>query len=63
MNTSTSTTLYFFDISPVSCDRTLVSNTFTIDNGMLEKTLEFALGEWLLSIYTATSEEKRCNII
>jgi hypothetical protein len=32
-------------------------NTFTIDQGILEKTLEFAPGEWLLSSYIATGIE------
>lgn len=34
--------------------RGLVSETFTIDKGILEKTLEFAPGELLLSSYIAT---------
>jgi hypothetical protein len=34
-----------------------ISNTFTIDNGILEKTLEFAPGDWLLSSYIATGIE------
>lgn len=34
-----------------------VSNTFMIDQGILEKTLEFAPGEWLLSSYIATGIE------
>ena len=39
------------------CDRSVVSNTFMIDQGILEKTLEFAPGEWLLSSYIATGIE------
>jgi hypothetical protein len=35
----------------------VVSNTFTIDNGILEKALEFAPGEWLLSSYIAIGIE------
>jgi len=35
----------------------LVSNTFTIDQGILEKMLEFAPREWLLSSYIATGME------
>jgi len=35
----------------------LVSNTFTIDQGIREKMLEFAPGEWLLSSYIATGME------
>ena len=38
-------------------DRSVVSNTFMIDLGILEKTLEFAPGEWLLSSYIATGIE------
>jgi len=38
-------------------DRSVVSNTFMIDQGILEKTLEFAPGEWLLSSYIATGIE------
>lgn len=36
---------------------TLVSNTFTIDQGILEKTLGFATREWLLSSYIAIGME------
>lgn len=35
-------------------DRIVVSNTFALDLGILDKTLEFAPGEWLLSSYIAT---------
>jgi DNA helicase HerA-like ATPase len=45
---------YFVGTLPRPYDRNVVSNTFTIDNGILEKTLEFAPGEWLLSSYIAT---------
>jgi len=38
-------------------DRTVVSDTFTIDKQILEKTLEFAPGEWLLSSFIATGME------
>ncbi len=48
---------YFVGTLPRPYDRTLVSDTFMIDQGMLEKTLEFAPGEWLLSSYTATGIE------
>ncbi|MFB0569176.1 MAG: ATP-binding protein [Nitrososphaeria archaeon] len=48
---------YFVGPLPRPYDRTLVSNTFTIDQGILEKTLEFAPGEWLLSSYIATGTE------
>jgi hypothetical protein len=45
---------------PRPYDRNVVSSTFTIDQGILEKTLEFAPGEWLLSSYIAMGIE---NII
>ena len=48
---------YFVGTLPRPYDRALVSNTFMIDQGILEKTLEFAPGEWLLSSYTATGIE------
>ena len=37
--------------------RSLVSNTFTIDQSILEKTLESAPEEWRLSSYIATGTE------
>jgi hypothetical protein len=48
---------YFIGPLPRPYDRNLVSSTFTIDQGILEKTLEFAPGEWLLSSYVATGME------
>jgi uncharacterized protein len=48
---------YFVGTLPRPYDRNVVSNTFTIDNRILEKTLEFAPGEWLLSSYIATGIE------
>ena len=48
---------YFIGTLPRPYDRNLVSNTFAIDQGILEKTLEFAPGEWLLSSYIATGIE------
>ncbi len=48
---------YFVGTLPRPYDRALVSETFMIDNGILEKTLEFAPGEWLLSSYIATGIE------
>jgi len=48
---------YFVGTLPRPYDRTLVSETFMIDKGILEKTLEFAPGEWLLSSYIATGIE------
>jgi len=35
----------------------LISETFMVDKGILEKTLEFAPGEWMLSSYIATGME------
>jgi len=48
---------YFVGTLPRPYDRQLVSNTFMIDQSILEKTLEFAPGEWLLSSYIATGIE------
>jgi len=48
---------YFVGTLPRPYDRQLVSETFMIDKGILEKTLEFAPGEWLLSSYIATGME------
>jgi DNA helicase HerA-like ATPase len=48
---------YFVGTLPRPYDRQLVSNTNMIDQGILEKTLEFAPGEWLLSSYIATGIE------
>jgi hypothetical protein len=48
---------YFVGTLPRPYDRSVVSSTFTIDHGILEKTLEFAPGEWLLSSYIATGVE------
>jgi hypothetical protein len=48
---------YFVGTLPRPYDRNLVSNTFTIDQEILDKTLEFAPGEWLLSSYIATGIE------
>jgi len=45
---------YFVGTLPRPYDRSVVSETFMIDQGILEKTLEFAPGEWLLSSYIAT---------
>ena len=56
LNTNALQQLHTYLVGPLPrpYDRSLVSNTFTIDQGILEKTLEFAPGEWLLSSYTAT---------
>ena len=48
---------YFVGLLPRPYDRNLVSSTFTIDQSILEKTLEFAPGQWLLSSYIATGIE------
>jgi DNA helicase HerA-like ATPase len=48
---------YFVGTLPRPYDRNVVSSTFAIDQGILEKTLEFAPGEWLLSSYIATGIE------
>jgi hypothetical protein len=48
---------YFVGPLPRPYDRSLVSSTFTIDQEILEKTLEFAPGQWLLSSYIATGME------
>lgn len=45
---------YFVSTLPRPYDRGLISNTFMIDKTILEKTLEFVPGEWLLSSYVAT---------
>jgi len=59
LNTTALQQLHTYLVGPLPrpYDRSLVSNTFTIDQGILEKTLEFAPGEWLLSSYTATGME------
>jgi hypothetical protein len=48
---------YFVGTLPRPYDRLLISDTFMIDKGILEKTLEFAPGDWLLSSYIATGIE------
>jgi hypothetical protein len=45
---------YFVSTLPRPYDRGLISNTFMLDKTILEKTLEFVPGEWLLSSYVAT---------
>lgn len=59
LNTNALQQLHTYLVGPLPrpYNRTLVSNTFTIDQSILEKTLEFAPGEWLLSSYTATGME------
>ncbi len=48
---------YFVSTLPRPYDRQLVSQTFTIDPSILEKTLEFSPGDWLISSYIATGME------
>ncbi|MEM4246069.1 MAG: hypothetical protein QW390_02100, partial [Candidatus Bathyarchaeia archaeon] len=45
---------YFISTLPRPYDRGVISNTFMIDKTILERTLEFVPGEWLLSSYIAT---------
>ncbi len=45
---------YFVSTLPRPYDRGLISNTFMLDKTILEKTLEFIPGDWLLSSYLAT---------
>jgi len=45
---------YFVGTLPRPYDRTVVSDVFAVDLGILEKTLEFAPGDWLVSSYAAT---------
>jgi hypothetical protein len=46
---------YFVGTLPRPYDRTVVSSIFLVDQGILEKILEFGPGEWLLSSYIAAS--------
>jgi hypothetical protein len=59
LNTSCLQQLHTFFVGtlPRPYDRSVVSSTFLIDEGILEKTLEFGPGEWLLASYTATGME------
>ncbi|MFX1562409.1 MAG: ATP-binding protein, partial [Promethearchaeota archaeon] len=59
LNTSALQQLHSFFVGtlPRPYDRSVVSSTFLVDQGILEKTLEFAPGEWLLSSYIATGME------
>ena len=56
LNTNALQQLHTYVVStlPRPYDRGLISNTFMIDKTILEKTLEFIPGEWLLSSYLAT---------
>ena len=42
---------------PRPYDRNLISETFMVDKSILEKTLEVAPGEWMVSSYIATGME------
>jgi hypothetical protein len=44
---------FFVGTLPRPYDRTVVSSSFQIDIGILDKTLEFPPGAWLLSSYIA----------
>ncbi len=48
---------HFVGALPRPYDRALISDTFMIDKGIPEKSLEFASGEWLLSSFIATGME------
>ncbi|MEM2143293.1 MAG: ATPase, partial [Candidatus Thorarchaeota archaeon] len=45
---------FFVGTLPRPYDRSVVSNSFQIDITMMDKTLEFPPGSWLLSSYVAT---------
>ncbi len=45
---------FFVGTLPRPYDRTVVSSSFQIDLGILDKTLEFPPGSWLMSSYIAT---------
>ncbi len=59
LNTSALQQLHTFFVGtlPRPYDRSVVSSTFLVDQGILEKTLEFGPGEWLLASYIATGME------
>lgn len=59
LNTSALQQLHTFFVGtlPRPYDRSVVSSTFLVDEGILEKTLEFGPGEWLLASYIATGME------
>ena len=64
LNTNTLQQLhtYFVGTLPRPYDRNMVSNTFKIDYGILERTLEFAPREWLLSS-TLLPEQIMCRYL
>ena len=47
---------YFVGTLPRPYDRSVVSDTFVIDQGILEMTLEFAPGEWIFIRDNAENE-------
>ena len=59
LNTNALQQLHTYFVGTLSrpYDRSEVSDSFMFDEGILEKTLEFGLGEWLLSSYIATGIE------
>lgn len=48
---------YFVGTLPRPYDRQLVGDTFAIDDALLERSLHFAPGDWLLASYRATNTQ------
>ena len=48
---------YFVGTLPRPYDRQLVGDTFAIDDALLERTLNFAPGDWMITSYRATSTQ------
>lgn len=48
---------YFVGTLPRPYDRQLVGDTFAIDDALLERTLNFAPGDWLLASYRGTNTQ------
>lgn len=48
---------YFVGTLPRPYDRQLVGDTFAIDDALLERSLNFAPGDWLLASYRATNTQ------
>lgn len=48
---------YFVGTLPRPYDRQLVGDTFAIDDALLERTLNFASGDWLLASFKATKTQ------
>jgi len=59
LNSNALQQLHTFFVGPLPrpYDRVVVSSTFLIDTAILEKTLEFAPGQFLLSSYVASGIE------